>query len=38
MFLGNLNKAISANEITSFRFPGKISLKRKLAMFYGSSR
>ena len=32
IFHGNLNEAISANEIASFRFPRKISLKRKLGL------
>ena len=29
---GNLNEAISANEIASFRFPRDIFLKRKFAL------
>ena len=32
VFRGNLNKAISTNEIASFKFPRKIFLKRKLTI------
>ena len=32
VFRGNLNKAISTNEIASFKFPREIFLKRKLTI------
>ena len=32
IFRGNLNKAFSASGITSFRFPRKISHKKKLTI------
>ena len=32
MFRENLNEAISVNEISSFTFPRKFSLKRKLTI------
>ena len=32
IFYGNLNEAISANEITSFRFPLNIFLESKLTI------